>query len=86
MTAEVSVKLDRVRGWLTGSGYGAALFTTQPGVAWGTGGLEDRVVRNGEPRAGLGPGHRDRAPCPWTRTFPGVSRCCRRFTIGGGRR
>jgi hypothetical protein len=48
-TAEVAAKLDRVRGWLTGSGYGAALFTSQPGVAWVTGGLEDRVVRNEEP-------------------------------------
>lgn len=47
--AEVAVSLDRVRGWLAGSGYGAALFTTQPGVAWVTGGLEDRVVRNEEP-------------------------------------
>ncbi len=28
---------------------GAALFATQPGVAWVTGGLEDRVVRNEEP-------------------------------------
>jgi hypothetical protein len=46
---EVAAKLDRVRGWLAGSGYGAALFTTQPGVAWVTGGLEDRVVRNEEP-------------------------------------
>jgi amino acid transporter/Xaa-Pro aminopeptidase len=46
--AEVAAKLDRVRGWLTGSGYGAALFTSQPGVAWVTGGLEDRVVRNEE--------------------------------------
>ena len=49
MNAEASAKLDRVRGWLTGSGYGAALFSTQPGVAWVTGGLEDRVVRNEEP-------------------------------------
>ena len=48
-SAEVAAKLDRVRGWLAGSGYGAALFTTQPGVAWVTGGLEDRVVRNEEP-------------------------------------
>jgi Xaa-Pro aminopeptidase len=47
--AEVAAKLDRVRGWLTGSGYGAALFTSQPAVAWVTGGLEDRVVRNEEP-------------------------------------
>jgi hypothetical protein len=31
--AEVAAKLDRVRGWLAGSGYGAALFTSQPGVA-----------------------------------------------------
>jgi len=48
-SVEVAAKLDRVREWLTGSGYGAALFTTQPGVAWVTGGLEDRVVRNEEP-------------------------------------
>ena len=47
--AEVAAKLDRVRGWLAGSGCGAALFTSQPGVAWVTGGLEDRVVRNEEP-------------------------------------
>jgi hypothetical protein len=46
---EIAAKLDRVRAWLAGSGYGAALFTTQPGVAWVTGGLEDRVVRNEEP-------------------------------------
>jgi hypothetical protein len=48
-SAEVAAKLDRVRGWLAGSGYGAALFTSQPGLAWVTGGLEDRVVRNEEP-------------------------------------
>jgi Xaa-Pro aminopeptidase len=47
--AEVAAKLDRVRGWLAVSGQGAALFTTQPAVAWVTGGLEDRVVRNEEP-------------------------------------
>lgn len=47
--AEVAVKLDRVRGWLGASGYGAALFSSQPAVAWVTGGLEDRVVRNEEP-------------------------------------
>ncbi len=46
---EVAEKLARVRGWLDDSGYGAALFTSQPGVAWVTGGLEDRVVRNEEP-------------------------------------
>ena len=27
-SAEVAAKLDRVQGWLTGSGYGAALFTS----------------------------------------------------------
>jgi hypothetical protein len=27
-SAEVAGKLDRVQGWLTGSGYGAALFTS----------------------------------------------------------
>jgi Xaa-Pro aminopeptidase len=48
-SVEVAAKLDRVRGWLAGSGQGAALFTTQPSVAWVTGGLEDRVVRNEEP-------------------------------------
>ncbi len=48
-SAEVEAKLDRVRGWLTGTGYGGALFTSQPGVAWVTGGLQDRVVRNEEP-------------------------------------
>ena len=47
--AEVEAKVARVRDWLSGSGYGGALFTTQPGVAWVTGGLEDRVVRNEEP-------------------------------------
>jgi Xaa-Pro aminopeptidase len=47
--SEVAAKLDRVRGWLASGGYGAALFTSQPGVAWVTGGLEDRVVRNEEP-------------------------------------
>jgi hypothetical protein len=46
---EVEAKLARVRDWLSSSGYGAALFATQPGVAWVTGGLEDRVVRNEEP-------------------------------------
>jgi Xaa-Pro aminopeptidase len=46
---EVAEKLARVRGWLDESGYGAALFTGQPAVAWVTGGLEDRVVRNEEP-------------------------------------
>jgi Xaa-Pro aminopeptidase len=48
-SAEVEAKLGRVRGWLDRSGYDAALFTTQPGVAWVTAGLEDRVVRNEEP-------------------------------------
>ena len=47
--AEVAGKLARVRGWLDDSGYGAALFSSQPGVAWVTAGLEDRVVRNEEP-------------------------------------
>ncbi len=46
---EVAEKLARVRAWLDRSGYGAALFTTQPAVAWVTAGLEDRVVRNEEP-------------------------------------
>jgi len=46
---EVAEKLARVRGWLDEAGYGAALFTSQPGVAWVTGGLEDRVCRNEEP-------------------------------------
>jgi Xaa-Pro aminopeptidase len=43
------VNLDRVRGWLGASGYDAALFRTQPEVAWVTDGIEDRVVRNEEP-------------------------------------
>jgi Xaa-Pro aminopeptidase len=46
---EVAEKLARVRGWLEESGHGAALFTSQPAVAWVTGGLEDRVSRNEEP-------------------------------------
>jgi hypothetical protein len=46
---EVAEKLARVRGWLDESGYGAALFTSQPSVAWVTAGAEDRVVRNEEP-------------------------------------
>jgi Xaa-Pro aminopeptidase len=46
---EVAEKLARVRGWLDEAGYGGALFTSQPGVAWVTGGLEDRVSRNEEP-------------------------------------
>ena len=46
---ELSIKLDRVRTWLDGSEYDAALFTGQPGVAWVTAGLEDRVCRNEEP-------------------------------------
>ena len=49
MTGEVAEKLARVRGWLDDAGYGAALFTSQPSVAWVTGGLEDRVSRNEEP-------------------------------------
>jgi Xaa-Pro aminopeptidase len=47
--SEVAAKLARVRRWLDAGGHGAALFSTQPGVAWVTGGLEDRVVRNEEP-------------------------------------
>jgi hypothetical protein len=46
---EVAAKLHSVRDWLAGSGHEAALFSTQPGVAWVTGGLEDRVVRTEEP-------------------------------------
>jgi len=46
---ELSTKLHRVRAWLDGSGYNAALFTGQPGLAWVTAGLEDRVSRNEEP-------------------------------------
>jgi Xaa-Pro aminopeptidase len=42
-------KLDRVRGWLAAAGHGGALFASQPGVAWVTGGLEDKIVRNEEP-------------------------------------
>ena len=48
-SGEVAAKLARFRGWLDDSGYGAALFSSQPGVAWVTAGLEDRVVRNEEP-------------------------------------
>jgi hypothetical protein len=47
--AEAGAKLARVRGWLEGSGKEAALFSSQPGVAWVTAGLEDKVVRNEEP-------------------------------------
>jgi Xaa-Pro aminopeptidase len=47
--AEVDAKLDRVRRLLGSSGYDGALFTSQPGVAWVTGGLSDLVVRNEEP-------------------------------------
>jgi Xaa-Pro aminopeptidase len=47
--AEIAAKLDRVRGWLAASGYDAALFTSQPGVAWVTAGVTDLVVRNEEP-------------------------------------
>ena len=47
--AEVAEKLARVRGWLDQAGHGAALFTSQPAVAWVTAGLEDRVSRNEEP-------------------------------------
>jgi hypothetical protein len=46
---EVTAKLARFRGWLHGSDYDAALFSSQPGVAWVTAGLKDRVVRNEEP-------------------------------------
>ena len=49
LRAEVTAKPTRVRGWLDGSDYDAALFSSQPGVAWVTAGLEDRVVRNEEP-------------------------------------
>jgi Xaa-Pro dipeptidase len=49
VTGEVGAKLARVRGWLERSGNRAAILRTQPGVAWVTGGLEDRVVRNEEP-------------------------------------
>jgi Xaa-Pro aminopeptidase len=47
--AEIAAKLDRVRGWLAASGHDAALFTSQPGVAWVTAGVTDLVVRNEEP-------------------------------------
>lgn len=47
--AEVAAKLDRVRRWMSGSGHEAVLFAAQPGVAWVTGGLEDKVTRNEEP-------------------------------------
>jgi Xaa-Pro aminopeptidase len=47
--AEIAAKLGRVRGWLAGAGFDAALFASQPGVAWVTAGLGDLVVRNEEP-------------------------------------
>jgi Xaa-Pro aminopeptidase len=56
---DVTEKLARVRAWLAAVGcgdakygdakYGGALFASQPGVAWVTGGLEDKIVRNEEP-------------------------------------
>lgn len=48
-SAEVTAKLDRVRRWMSSSGHEAVLFAAQPGVAWVTGGLEDKVARNEEP-------------------------------------
>jgi antitoxin VapB len=48
-TAEITAKLLRLRDWLATAGFDAALFTGQPGVAWLTAGLEDKVVRNEEP-------------------------------------
>jgi Xaa-Pro dipeptidase len=47
--SEVAAKLARVRTWLASEGLDGALFTTQPGVSWVTGGLEDRVNRIEEP-------------------------------------
>ena len=47
--AEIATKLDRVNCWLLEAGYEAALFASQPGVAWATAGLEDRIARNEEP-------------------------------------
>ncbi len=47
--AEIAAKLRRVRDLLDARGWDAALFTSQPGVAWVTAGLEDKIVRNEEP-------------------------------------
>jgi Xaa-Pro dipeptidase len=47
--AEIATKLRQVRELLDASGWDAALFAGQPGVAWVTAGLEDKIVRNEEP-------------------------------------
>jgi Xaa-Pro dipeptidase len=47
--AEIATKLRRVRELLDARGWGAAVFASQPGVAWITAGLEDKIVRNEEP-------------------------------------
>jgi Xaa-Pro dipeptidase len=47
--AEIATKLRRVRDLLDARGWHAALFASQPGVAWITAGLEDKIVRNEEP-------------------------------------
>jgi hypothetical protein len=47
--SDATEKLARVRGWLAAAGHDVALFASQPGVAWVTGGLEDKIVRNEEP-------------------------------------
>ena len=45
----MTVKIEKVRGWLDEAGYDGALFRTQPELAWVTDGLTDPVVRNEEP-------------------------------------
>jgi Xaa-Pro aminopeptidase len=47
--AEIAAKLRRVRNLLDARGWDAALFTSQPGVAWVTAGVEDKIVRNEQP-------------------------------------
>lgn len=47
--AEVAEKIDRVRGLLAAQGLSGALFTRQATVGWITAGLEDVIIRNGDP-------------------------------------
>ena len=47
--AEVAEKLQRVRGLLDRDGLSGALFTRQAMVGWITAGLEDVIIRNGDP-------------------------------------
>jgi hypothetical protein len=57
--AEAGAKLARVRGWLKDSGQDAALFSSQPGVAWVTAGREvGGHVRRDAVRAEAGHLHR----------------------------